>query len=125
MGYTNISSSSVHTVTEQIIVTTPIQVVQENHLISWGILWGGYLVASAVCAYQVFLDRRAVEVASDIEQGTGESSSGDTTRAVVRTPFEILTEQLCSRSHVLVISVLQAAPLRFAIPGRPNTAFDI
>jgi hypothetical protein len=93
------SSSSVHTVTEQVMVSTPIQVVHEDHLISWGILWGGYLVASVVCAYQVFLDRRALDLASDIEQGTGESSSGDTTRAVVRTPFGISTEQLCSRSQ--------------------------
>ena len=85
-----------HTVTEEVTVTTPIQEQHDDNLVSWGILWGGYLIAAIACAYQVVLDRKAARTLADIEQGTGEASSGDTTRAMVRFYFDVASVPLLS-----------------------------
>jgi len=90
-----------HTVTEEVTVTTPIQEQHDDNLVSWGILWGGYLIAAIACAYQVVLDRKAARTLADIEQGTGEASSGDTTRAMF---YKLLLFALLSR--VALIPVL-------------------
>lgn len=90
-----------HTVTEEVTMTTPIQEQHDDNLVSWGILWGGYLIAAIACAYQVVLDRKAARTLADIEQGTGEASSGDTTRAMF---YKLLLFALLSR--VALIPVL-------------------
>ena len=75
----------IHTIkiTEEVTASTPVEGADEGHLMSWGFLWGGYLLAAIACTYQVLLDRKTARMAADIEQGTGEASNGDTTRALV------------------------------------------
>ena len=97
----------IHTIkiTEEITVTTPIEGADEGHLMSWGFLWGGYLLAAIACTYQVLLDRKTARITADIEQGTGEASSGDTTRALVSTTLTRRCTESINRVKVIIIFI--------------------
>lgn len=57
----------------------------EKHAVSWGILWGSYVLATLSCAIPVFFHRKS---GSPAEEGT-ETSSGDATRNLVRFIFVV------------------------------------
>lgn len=79
-------------ITTSVTVTVTIGAVKK-HLVSYWFLWFLYLLATLLCAHQVFRDKRSVIHKSqrDVEShnttntnGPHESSSGDTTRKMVK-----------------------------------------
>lgn len=82
-----------HTVTTSVSIrVTPV----DDHLVSWAILWAGFVIAALIAAWQivrenrVFAARRSAAVLGDGDQsrgvvGDGESvSTADVTRSMVR-----------------------------------------
>lgn len=68
----------------------------EDFLVSWAILWAGFVVTSAVATYQVWKDQKLLASrADDIENGRGGVqgdegvSSADKTRSLVCAHFII------------------------------------
>lgn len=92
------------------VVTTQVTVSvtensQENHTVSWMILWAGYLIATVGCGIQVYNQRkREIAHTNDVEQAGsnnregGEISTGDTTRSMF---YRLLCVALFSRTALL------------------------
>ena len=87
----------------------------EKHFLSWGVLWGGYVLASVACSIPVFCRANSV---SDIEEaGERETGSGDSTRNQVRSIEQSHRLVACGmrdirgmQNRVAVLSALSAFP---------------
>ena len=62
---------------------------KEDYLISWGILWSGFLLASIIAAWQVWKEYKMLKARreADVEQAAEGVSSADITRSMVRRLF--------------------------------------
>lgn len=70
----------------------------EKHAVSWGILWGSYVLATLSCAIPVFFHRKS---GSPAEEGA-ETSSGDATRNLF---YRLLFIALLSRTVMIPVGV--------------------
>ena len=80
----------------------------EDFLVSWGVLWAGFILTSFVAAYQVWKDQKLLSSrADDIENGRGGVpgdegvSSADMTRSMVSNPYPLHPNDTMAMINVL------------------------
>jgi hypothetical protein len=126
--YMSYSDSANHTITTSVSIrVTPL----EDYLVSWGILWSGFVLASIIAAWQVYREQRIFKLrradgttnhVDDDESsqvhvalGDGESvSTADLTRSMVRVDVRFVSNGFIVNKYLLLwcfLNVFLSFPL--------------